>query len=106
MENEIKTQILCKDIVFETKDEAQNVVSLMLTDLDYDNKVYVAFQNWDGETRNEQRSLLITHDNTELDEYCFEIINQTDNKNINLFVFDFDSYKEAFNYCLDLKESF
>lgn len=92
------------------KKDAIEIIDIWISTKNLEESVLVCFMNFPAEFhdefRNEQRSILISHD--QLDIYVF-IETQFDVDNwheLDFAIFEFDSYKDAFGYCADLKESF
>jgi len=97
---------------FEDKNEAYDFIIDWLETKDFDKSVFVCFNNWRNlpieELRNEQVSLLISHswdDITDMVEY-YTTENFCKTVELDFAIFEFESYKEALEYCIDLKESF
>ena len=75
---------------------------------DFDESVFVCFPRWGEECflkrRCEHDSILVSH--------CLDAILDMANAYLvgfttaDFFIFEFESYEEAFNYCIDLKEGF
>ena len=95
---------------FENKEKGINFIESWISSKDLEESVLVCFQNWSKlpikELRNEQRGILVTHDDYELSEYVENLISSISINEIDLAIFEFENYQEAFKYCLDLKESF
>ena len=81
---------------------------------DFAESVFVCFASWKKleieELRNEQGSILVSHiwdDITDFAENYLDAGNfeQLDDL-MDFAVFEFESYEEAFRYCIDLRESF
>lgn len=69
---------------------------------------FMTFRNLPTEQlRDEQCSFFISSDHEGIVNYCFDELSKTYQKwDKNFSVFEFESYKEAFKFCIDLKEGF
>jgi hypothetical protein len=56
--------------------------------------------------RDKYRSILISHDIDEIQEFGEKKLNADANYEVDFAVFEFEDYQEAFSYCKDLKEGF
>jgi hypothetical protein len=74
--------------------------------LEYRNgKVIVCFQSWtNGEFQDAVQSIYITQNEEDATEYFFKYIELMECKEIDFNFFCFNTFEEAFNYCLNLKE--
>lgn len=90
--------------------EAQEIFDHWFEKVDLKTTVLVCFENFgglkDSELRDEQRTFLVSHFEDDITEYVEQLLGGNRNYDIDLAVFAFSSYKEAFEYCIDLKESF
>lgn len=72
-----------------------------------DNSVFVCLQiNGSYNYRDENDCILVTHRKREVSMFANSYLDDLNIDEINLSVFEFHSYKEAFEYCIDLKEGF
>ena len=95
---------------FTNKDEAIELVHHWLENKNFDESVFVCFQNWRGlpmeELRNEQRSFLITHCWDEIVCMLHDYLEDINHDEFDFAIFEFEDYQDALGYCIDLKESF
>lgn len=81
-----------------------------MEEIDLKNSVIVCFLNFRklpiSELRNEQVSFLVSHNDEDLINFCYYSLNNSGGFDIDLSLFEFENYQEAFKYCIDLKESF
>ena len=70
--------------------------------------VIVCFQSWTNaeEHKNEHKDFFVTNDDIEAITYFKNYIADMFCEDIQFNFFCFDKYKEAFQYCIDLKEGY
>jgi hypothetical protein len=95
---------------FDNKEEARELITYWLENKDFENSVFVCFQNFrntpDEYLRNEQIAILVSHDLDSIDFFIDDNFQCNSIEKIDFAIFEFESYKEAFLYCIDLKEGF
>ena len=95
---------------FDKKDEAISFVYEWLREKDFFESVFVVFESWRDldieHLRNEQTSLLISHDWDSITDKLEADIETAEELGIDFCIFEFENYQEALKYCIDLKESF
>lgn len=71
-----------------------------------DGKAYVCFQNWRDSSNYEDEhvAILVSHDYLSIDSFMVDNFEGYDSEDIDFSIFSFNSYEEAFKYCIDLKE--
>lgn len=95
---------------FDKRQEAIDFIYKWLLLKDFEKSVFVCFASWgdwpNNNPRDEHNSILVSHswhDITDFVESCLDIGSLLD---IIFSIYEFDSYQDAFSYCIDLKESF
>jgi hypothetical protein len=95
---------------FDCKEDASYLFETWIESKDFDKTVFVAFLNWTFEIvdnfRDEQSSFLVTHSQDDLAIFLHDILNLGNWQDMHLIVLEFPNYKEAFGYCIDLKEGY
>jgi hypothetical protein len=92
--------------------EAQQLFYHWVEMKNLEKSVLVCFENFRGlpidELRDEQRSFLISHNWDDITDFCETALssNYGIDHDLNFAVFEFEDYKDALGYCLDLKEGF
>jgi len=101
-----------QNLQIDLNQEYANVAQMKLYDwintIDLNNSVLVCFETFriDGNFRNEVLAILVSHDWDEIVDYCESILGFKYTNDVNFSIFEFESYKDAFEYCIDLRESF
>ena len=97
---EIPTYEFEKDEIF--KDDFLEVENL----LNYrEGNIIVCFQSWrELKYEKEHPSIYVTRDAEEANDYFKFYSKRIDCKDVDFSFFCFDTYEEAFKYCIDLKE--
>jgi hypothetical protein len=95
------------DFKKEEKSYATHFVADWLNNKDLTTSVIVSFASYKDlpmdKLRDEQKSILVSHVFSDINDFANYYIKQ----NIDHFaMFEFESYQEAFRYCIDLKESY
>ena len=98
---------------FSSKSKALDFIDDWIEERDLNKSVLVCFQDWNcsehKDYRNQQTSLLISHDWDDIMSFTHNLISYlglTDIANIDYAIFEFETYQDAISYCKDLKESF
>lgn len=89
------------------KEELLGDKKTSLSDLLYtrEGKVVVCFQNWENcDYENQYQDFLISKDDIQIEDFIIITIDGIDDHLINLNFFCFNTYEDAFGYCIDLKE--
>ena len=104
--------------------EALELLAHWITGKKFNESVFVCFKSLRGLPmgllRNEQSSFLVSHDPLSISTFCEmwieaddSIVTLNDSKLVNVdynhidfTVFEFESYEEAFKFCIDIKEGF
>jgi ABC-type uncharacterized transport system ATPase subunit len=113
----LKTKLKKSKEFFFDENESDKMIYCIENFIDKTNlnkKVIVVFLNIPQEEkiRDEQDAILISHNFDEIMIFCDRIIRYNNKvyhkhtKNWTLVLNEFKSYKEAFEYCIDLKEGF
>ena len=91
--------VLKIDDKYEVYDAAYDFIS----SIDFDNSVVVAFVTWDDVKYRDENKVFVVglswDDITDFVDNYYEAIGLN-----SLNIFEFSTYKEAFEYCIDLKE--
>ena len=76
--------------------------------IDLNNSVLVCFETFRIERnfRNEVGAILVSHDWDEITDFFESHLECKFSNDINFSIFEFESYKDAFEYCIDLREGF
>jgi hypothetical protein len=76
----------------------------------FDESVFVCFAGWRGlqneDLRNEHNSFLVSHSYDDITNFVDEYLEYKLPKNMDFFIYEFNTYQDAFSYCTDLQESF
>ena len=94
--------------VFETQtcEAALQYVEDLVIDKDFDNSVFVCFPVWlNTEMREQTPSILISHQFDDIYGFCelyFDLSSLP--QYVDFHIYEFDSYKDALNYCMLLRE--
>ncbi len=95
---------------FDFKDsyDAVKAMSEFLDKIDFLNAVLVCFVDYlqDKHTNDHYDTILVSHNHDEIFDFSYKCILDCEEGISSFNIFEFDSYQEAFKYCLDLKESF
>ena len=90
--------------------EAQKLFHHWLESKDLEKSVLVCFETIrelpNEELREEQYSILVSHDWDDIAEFCEKKLNGNNDYDVDFSVFEFQDYQDAFKYCKDLRESF
>ena len=93
---------------FEIKKEALlGEYATKVSDLLYtrEGKIVVCFQNWeDSDYENQYQDFLVSKNDVQIEDFIITSIIDIDEDLINLNIFCFHTYEDAFGYCMDLKE--
>jgi hypothetical protein len=70
--------------------------------------VYVVFLKFENQNVKEveQKTILVSSDEIDISFFISDRLDFSNWQDLTLYVFEFVSYKEAFEYCLDLQEGF
>jgi hypothetical protein len=94
----------------EYANDAQLLVYHWLETKKFNESVFVLFEvvhGFDGEElRNETPTLLVSHSWDNITDFSDSILNRNIDCDFTFCIFEFKTYKEAFQYCIDLKEGF
>jgi|19_taG_2_1085344.scaffolds.fasta_scaffold54449_3 hypothetical protein len=98
------------EIDSEQLNDAQKLFYHWLESKNLEESVFVCFENHRGlpneELRNEQKSILVSHNWDDITDFCEEHLKANADYDIDFAVFEFSDYQDAFGYCKDLRESF
>lgn len=74
--------------------------------IDLESSVLVCFETFRNgdDFRNDVCAILVSHDWEEITEFCESHLDFRRAKDIDFAIFEFESYEEAFKYCIDLRE--
>ena len=90
--------------------EAFKIFNLWLNTKNLNKSVFVCFESIrdlpNKELRDEQQSFLVSHNWGHITDFCEARLSGWNYYNVDFAVFEFNNYKEAFEYCKDLRESF
>ena len=87
---------------FDEKEEGIHFICKWLNTKDFSKSVFVCFAHW----KNLPHSILVSHVWDDIVDMVDSYLDVTDYKDVNFSIFEFESYKDAFEYCIDLRESF
>ena len=94
----------------EHANEAQLLVYHWLENKNFFKSVFVCFESVNGfdgeELRNENPTILVSHCWDDITAYCDSVLSRNTDYDFTFCIFEFESYKDAFQYCIDLKEGF
>jgi hypothetical protein len=75
-----------------------------------DISVFVCFAGWKGleykDLKDEHNSFLVSHNFDDISSFVDEYLSYRFNKDMDFFIYEFNTYQDAFSYCIDLQESF
>ena len=95
---------------FEEKEKGIDFIYEWLTKKNLQQSVFVCFANWQNlpieKLRDEQQSILVRHSWDDITDMVESYLDVTEFKEMDFAIFEFESYNEAFKYCIDLRESF
>jgi hypothetical protein len=95
---------------FEDKDKAIDFIYDWLKTKDFKESVFVCFANWRNLPiellRDEQNSILVSHVWDDITDMVESYLDVESFDEMDFSIFEFESYQEAFRYCIDLRESF
>lgn len=101
-----------QNLQIDLNQEYANVAQMKLYDwiktIDFNNSVLVCFETFRNEIdfKNEVDTILVSHNWDEIVDFCESILGFKYTNDVNFSIFEFESYKDAFEYCIDLRESF
>ena len=99
-----------KSYQFDEKDEGIYSIYEWLKTKDFSKSVFVCFANWRNlpieKLRDEQNSILVSHVWDDIVDMVDVYLDVENFKEMDFSIFEFESYKDAFEYCLDLREGF
>lgn len=101
-----------QNLQIDLNQEFANVAQMKLYDwiktIDFNNSVLVCFETFrvDGDFRNEVDTILVSNNWDEIVDFCESHLGCQYTNDVNFSIFEFESYKDAFEYCIDLRESF
>ena len=76
--------------------------------IDFPNSVLVCFETFrnDRDFRNEVDTILVSNNWDEIVDFYESHLELKYTNDINFSVFEFENYKDAFEYCIELREGF
>lgn len=89
---------------FDDKNEGFSFVYDWLQTKDFDKSVFVCFDTWADEFRDHHTAIMVSHSwdvITDMIDNYFDVHNW---KGLYFSIFEFATYKEAFDFCIDLRE--
>lgn len=101
-----------QNLQIDLSQEYANAAQMKLYDwiktIDFNNSVLVCFETFrvDGDFRNEVDTILVSSNWDEIVDFCESHLDCKYTYNVDFSIFEFESYKDAFEYCIDLRESF
>ena len=106
-------KVLKGDVPYYEEDNKEDAIELIhhwLSNKDFDNSVFVCFNNWDSteseDYRGDQSSILVSFNMDDIEIMYETYIRECSNEDIDFAIFEFPTFEEAFMYCTDLKEGF
>jgi len=93
----------------DTQKECGLIIDAWLSSKNFDKSVFVCFLNWTNEVdnfRDEQVGFFVSHSEDDISLYFHNQLNFSNWNDLHFIVLEFPSYKDAFGYCIDLKEGF
>ena len=94
----------------EYANDAQLLVYHWLETKKFNESVFVCFEvisGFDGEElRNETPTLLVSHLLDDITDFSDSVLDRNTDYEFTFCIFEFETYKDAFLYCKDLKEGF
>lgn len=92
------------EYLINTKDEFDDLVEHWF-ERKKDGFVFVCFQAWcNVDYEEEYTGIYVTHRKEDAEMYCYSEYDSIFRSDFNFSVFEFETYEEAFKYCIDLKE--
>lgn len=101
-----------QNLQIDLNQEYANVAQMKLYDwiktIDFNNSVLVCFETFrvDRDFRNEVDTILVSNNWDEIVDFCENHLDCKYTNDVDFSIFEFESYKDAFEYCIDLRESF
>jgi hypothetical protein len=99
-----------KNYAFTNSEKCIEKIEDWLSTKNFDESVFVCFAGWGGlqneDLRNEHNSFLVSHSYDDITNFVDEYLEYKLPKNIDFFIYEFNTYQDAFSYCIDLQESF
>ena len=84
---------------FDEKDEGIYFIYEWLRTKDFSKSVFVCFENW-------KNSILVSQSWDDIIDMVDAYLDVENFKEMDFSIFEFESYKDAFEYCIDLREGF
>ena len=95
---------------FDEWEKAIDFIYDWLRTKDFKESVFVCFPSWinlpKGNFRDEQNDILVSHSRSGITDMVEYYLDSDQYEEMYFSIFEFNSYFEAFNYCIDLRESF
>jgi len=67
--------------------------------------VVVCFQSWkDADYENQHQDILVSKNDIQIEDFLITAVEDIEDELIDFNFFCFDTYEDAFKYCIDLKE--
>ena len=95
---------------FDEKEEGIYFIYEWLKTKDFSKSVFVCFANWENlhvkKLRDWQNSILVSQSWDDITDMVDAYLDVENFKEMDFSIFEFESYKDAFEYCIDLREGF
>lgn len=101
-------QNLPVDLDSDFANDAQMKLYDWIKTIDFPNSVLVCFETFrnDRDFRNEVDTILVSNSLDEIVDFYESHLELKYTNDINFSVFEFENYKDAFEYCIELREGF
>ena len=101
-------QNLPVDLDSDFANDAQMKIYDWIKPIDFPNSVLVCFETFrnDRDFRNEVDTILVSNNWDEIVDFCENHLDGSYTYDVNFSVFEFENFKDAFEYCIELREGF
>jgi hypothetical protein len=89
---------------FDDSDKGYGFVIDWLQTKDFDKSVFVCFDTWHDEFRDSHTTIMVSHSCDMITDFFINYFDVHNWKELYFSIFEFDTYKEAFDFCIDLRE--
>ena len=95
---------------FDEKEKGIDFIYEWLWTKDFKKSVFVCFANWRNlpieELRDEHTSILVSHCWDDITDMVESYLDVESFKEMDFAIFEFESYQDAFGYCIDLRDGY
>lgn len=95
---------------FTNSEECIEKIEDWLSTKNFDESVFVCFAGWrdlhNEDLRNKYNSFLVSHNYDNITNFVYEYLEGKLPDDMDFFIYEFETYQDAFCFCIDLQELF